>query len=102
VVGHFAGDDFDLVGLAFEVPVVAGDFEGGFVRFGAAGGEVDVVERAGEELGEFGGELDGGRCGETEEGGDEGDLVDLFGGGGGEFVAAVADVDVPETGEPSM
>ncbi len=99
VVAHFAGDDLDLVGLAFEVPVVAGDFEGGFVRLGAAGGEVDVVEGAGEELGEFGGELDGGGGGETEEGGDERDLVDLVGGGGGELVAAVTDVDVPESGE---
>ena len=58
VVAHLAGDDLDLLRLALEPPVVAGDLERGLVRLGAAGGEVEVVEGAGEELGQLGGQLD--------------------------------------------
>ena len=94
-----AGEDLDLLRLSLQVPVVAGDLERGLVRLGAAGGEVDVVESAGEELGQLGRQLDRRRRGEPEEGRHEGDLVDLLGRGLGQLAPAVPDIDVPEPGE---
>ena len=88
-----------LSGLALEVPIVTGDLERGLVRLGAAGGVVDVVQVAGEELSQFGGQLDRRRGGEAEEGRHEGDFVDLIGRGHRQLMPAVADVDIPEPGE---
>ena len=78
VIAHPAGDDFDLLRLAVQPPVVASDLQGGFVRLGAAGSELDVVQIAGEHAGQLGRQLDRRRRAEAEEGGHKGEFLHLL------------------------
>ncbi len=68
VVAHHAGENLDLLVLPLDRPVVAGDLERRLVGFGAARGELEVVDRPGVDLRQLGGQLDGRRRRQPEEG----------------------------------
>src|SRR5918995_6209979 len=77
VVGHPAGEDLDLFRLSLQPPVVAGDLQRRLIRFRPTGGELEMVEVAGEERSEPRRELDRWWRGETKEVGHERDLAYL-------------------------
>src|SRR5215213_4481554 len=99
VVGHLAGEDLDLFRLSLQPPVVAGDLQRRLIRFRPTGGELEVVEVAGEERRQPRRELDRRWGCEAEEIGDERDLTNLSRSHIGQFGPAMADINVPQAGE---
>src|SRR5215213_457445 len=99
VVGHLAGEDLDLFRLSLQPPVVAGNLQRRLIRFRPTGGELEVVEVAREERSEACRQLDRRRRGETEEVGYERHLADLRRRYLGQFGPAMADIDIPQSGE---
>jgi hypothetical protein len=99
VVGDVAGDDLVAAGLADGLEVLAGELPGRLDRLGAAGGEEHPVEVAGGELGELGGELDGGGVGVGPDR-EVGEGCRLCAGRLGQFGAAVADLHGEQAAEP--
>ncbi len=95
VVAHVAAENDALAGAAKLVPVEAGQLERAVVRLGAAAREEDRVQVTGQQRGDLGGQLDAGAIGRAAEGGGVLQLAHLLGGDFGQFLAPVADVDVP-------
>ena len=98
VVGALAEHDHVLGALALVAPVLPRHLDGGLHRLAAAEGEEDVVEVAGRQLGDLGGELDGRLVGDLEDVVDR-QLLHLRLDGVVDLGAAVADVDGPQAGE---
>ena len=99
VIAPGAADDLVLVGLAETLPIVAGRLEGRFVRLRAAGGEEKAVDARIAQAREPLGQLDGRPIGAAGVARGVAQLSHLPRGGLGQFVAAVADDDVPQAGQ---
>ena len=100
VVPIAARDDFHLVRLTHALPVVAGEFKGGFIGLRAAGGEIGSRHVAVGQAHDAFGQADGGLVGEPGIGGRIRQFFHLAGGGVGQFLAPVADIDVPQARQP--
>ena len=98
VIGHVARDDAVLLRLAFERPVVAHQAQRRIVGLRAGRAEEHLVHVGRRDLGDLLGEQHRRRRRAAEEGIVVGQFLHLRGGGFGELVAAVADVDAPQAG----
>ena len=84
--------------LAAQLPVLAGQLDGGLHRVAAGGGEEHAVEVAGGVVGQPLGQRDGRLVGERPDG-EVGQLLALLAGGLGDLLAAVADLHGEQAGE---
>ena len=100
VIGVGAREDLHLLVLALQLPVVARDLEGGFVRFRAGGGEIDRRAVGIGELDQLFGQTDRGNVGGAGIGRGEGELGHLVARRIGQFLAAMAGIDVPQARQP--
>ena len=96
MVAVAAGQDFHLFRLAHALPVVAGEFEGGFVRFRAARGEIGRRHVAIGQTDDTLGEADCRLVREPGIGRRVGQLFHLRRRSIGQFLAAMPDIDVPQ------
>ena len=100
MVGLVAGDDLDLVGLAARLPVEARRLERRLVRLGAAGRQKDRLHGAAGEVQEALRQRDRRDVRRADEAGAVGQLLHLRRGRVRQLGAAVADVHVPQAGQP--
>ena len=98
VVAVLAGDDDLPLGLFLQGPVMADEADVGVIRLGPRACEEHMVQIARRQFGDAGGQRDGGHMRGLEEGVVIGKLADLAGGGLGDFLAGITDVDAPEPG----
>ncbi len=96
VVAVDPGDDDVAVGDALHLPVIAGQADDGVDGFRAGVVEEDVLQITAQQLGDLGRQHDRGGRGGLEEGVVVGQLQHLVIGGGGQFLAAIADLDAPQ------
>ena len=99
MIGVNPGEDLHLLRFAAQLPVIARDLEGGFVRFGARRGEIDRRAIGVGELDQLFRQADRGNVGGPGIGRGEGELCHLRGGRLGQFLAAVPGIDVPQARE---
>ena len=99
VIGDVAADHLGLHRLADELPVLLGELPRGLDGLAAAGGEEDLVQVAGSEVGQPVGQFDRlrVRVGPQRE---EGEFARLLERGLGEFTAAVPGLHDEQAGEP--
>ena len=100
VVGAPARDDRDLAGPVERLPVEPRRLERGLARLGPAAGEEERVDRGIEQRAQLLGQRDGRQVAAAGVGGLKGERGHLRLGGARQFAAAVANVDVPQSGEP--
>ena len=99
MVGEVAGDHLGAAVLAAQLPVLAGELDGGLHRVAARGGEEHAVQVAGCVLGEPGGQGDGGFVGERPDR-EVAERLALPGGCLGQLLAAVADLHGEQPRQP--
>src|SRR5262245_26631063 len=97
VIAALMGDDYTLGRLAEQTPVIASEFDRGFICFAAAGGEEHRLEIARREVSKPFRKANGGHIRKAAEGWGERDLAHLLGGGFGQLHTAMPYVDAPKT-----
>ncbi len=85
-----------FVGLVFDLPVIAREFERELVGLGTGGGEVNRRRVRVAVANDLFGELHRGLVGGPDIGRGKGDAAHLRRRGVGELAAAVADIDIPQ------
>ena len=96
VIGVNARDDLGLCRLVFDLPVIAREFEGGFIGFGAGGREINRRRIGIGVAHDLFAEPHRRLVGLADIGRGKGDAAHLRGGGVGQFAPAMTDIDVPQ------